>query len=386
MYSKAVDAADKLSYSTFYRLWSRNFNIGFANPRVDVCTTCEQLNHRLRQCKDSEKVDLMTQLRIHKLRSKTFYDMLRKRSPDSYDIAYDLQQVHSLPKLPVQEAFYSRQLGLYNFGLCDLSSGKKFCYTWLESDAGRGSVEIGSAVFSYITHELSQSDAYKQVRKLRLFSDGCGGQNKNNNIVAMAFTYLILHAPENVKEIELIFPVRGHSFLPCDRLFGRIEKSLKGIDTITLPSTFHHIFKQHADQVKVLGRDWELFDWKVPAKALRKVAKIQEAKRIFLSKQPEGVVNVRTELFYRVDVGKQAQLHKAMHVPVPEPPTVTVGREIPEAKLTDIHKLLTATYGERWMDKPDLQLYKNLKTTLLGAPDTPNSLCNCCDFDIGMHI
>ena len=301
----------------------------------------------------------MTQLRVHKLRAEAFYAMLRQRSPECYTIAYDLQQVQSLPKLPVQETYYSRQLGLYNFGLCDLTSNKNYCYTWLESEAGRGSVEIGSTVYSHLTEELSTQAAFQQAEKLRLFSDGCGGQNKNNFIVAMVYYYLQSHAPENIKEVELVFPVRGHSFLPCDRLFGRIEKNLRTVNTITQPAKFHHVFSQHANHVKVLGKDWRMLDWRTASKPLKKVNKIQDAKRIFLTKEADGQVKVRAEPFFRVDTGKPVPLQK-QPVPVSMPPAVPLGRCLSEQKVADIHKLLGVTYGEQWWEKPELKLHKDL--------------------------
>lgn len=31
----------------------------------------------------------------------------------------------------------------------------------------------------------------------------------------------------NIQSVEIVFPVRGHSFIPPDRVFGLIEKDIK---------------------------------------------------------------------------------------------------------------------------------------------------------------
>ncbi|CAG4946643.1 unnamed protein product [Parnassius apollo] len=64
----------------------------------------------------------------------------------------------------------------------------------------------------------------KKVIELMLFSDNCAGQNKNNTAVRMN---MALVDSGRFKKIQQIFPMRGHSFLPCDRAFGIIKRSLR---------------------------------------------------------------------------------------------------------------------------------------------------------------
>ena len=65
------------------------------------------------------------------------------------------------------------------------------------------------------------------IDTVRFASDAYGGQNKNSALIYMASYWLITHAPVSVKQIELLFSVRGHTFLPCDRVFGTPEKKLR---------------------------------------------------------------------------------------------------------------------------------------------------------------
>ena len=64
--------------------------------------------------------------------------------------------------------------------------------------------------------------------------------------------------------IEYTFPVRGHSFLPADRVFGRIEQDIRKISTILLSEGYHHILTKH-DNVYEFGTDWQCFDYKASA-------------------------------------------------------------------------------------------------------------------------
>ena len=99
----------------------------------------------------------------------------------------------------------------------------------------------------------------KDISKLRLFSDSCFGQNKN--IFMMAMLSVIRKITFPGISIEYTFPVRGHSFLPADRVFGRIQQSIKKKNTILLPEQYYSILREHGN-LYVYGKDWNAFDYK----------------------------------------------------------------------------------------------------------------------------
>jgi hypothetical protein len=68
-------------------------------------------------------------------------------------------------------------------------------------------------------------------KKLICWSDNCGGQNKNQFMLAM---YLILIANNDFSEIVHKFSVKGHTFLSCDRDFALIEKRKRVCKAYTL--------------------------------------------------------------------------------------------------------------------------------------------------------
>ena len=87
-------------------------------------------------------------------------------------------------------------------------------YCWPKITGKRGSDEVVPCLHDFLS-KLPSS-----VTSLRLYSDGCGGQNKN----ATVMHYLLsLVATVKFRHIRHLFPVTGHSHLPNDRDFGRTE-------------------------------------------------------------------------------------------------------------------------------------------------------------------
>lgn len=105
-----------------------------------------------------------------------------------------------------------------------------FLYCWTENQFNRDSGTIASCIF----HALDSTD-WTKYEIVRLVSDGCAGQNKNSAIIAMISMWLDSHAPNHIKEVEIVYPVTGHSFIPPDRVFGNIEKVFRKSEVILSP-------------------------------------------------------------------------------------------------------------------------------------------------------
>jgi len=65
-----------------------------------------------------------------------------------------------------------------------------------------------------------------------------------------------------------MFPTRGHSFLPPDRVFGGIEKKIKSLEVVGNPEEYMQLI---ADRSTVLmaDQDFHFFDWKEAADLTR---------------------------------------------------------------------------------------------------------------------
>lgn len=219
-----------------------------------------------------KKTELRTEYTVHKKRANAFYALLKQSPENSITFCFDMQQVQPLPKTPINDAFYAQQVSMYVFCCVDSQSKHPTFFTWTEDQAGRGSSEIGSALLNYL-----DSLECENITTLRLFCDGCSGQNKNSHIIHSLYFWLRFKAPIHVTELLLVFPVRGHSFLPADRVFGRVEKLLRKEATISSREEYEKIY-QNVGVVKRIGVDWRLFDLKQLQEGLKKVKGLSEKK------------------------------------------------------------------------------------------------------------
>lgn len=269
--------AKSASYSKYYKIFSTKFNLSFGNPRTDVCSFCELKKVEIKNAVDQEtKQKLMTEARLHKLRAKKFYDILREpKGEDVLKICFDMQQNQPLPKLSIGDVYYMRQLWLYNLTIMVHSStqnkNRTLAYTWTENQSGKGCNEVSSALLHFL-QQLEESYTNPEFhdpipQTLHLFSDSCPGQNKNSAVM-MVLLYYVQRSSIFTKIVHT-FPIRGHSFLPPDRVFGRIEKKIRREEKILTPNGYFKFFEDTCTVMKY-GEDWQVKNYKQTAGQLLK--------------------------------------------------------------------------------------------------------------------
>lgn len=254
---------------------------------------------------------------------------------------FDLMQNQELPRSPITEAYYSRQFWLCFLGVVihrgknfEQSLDNVFFYQWAEHQGGRGCNVVGSAVYDFLINFI-QEEKNKQIKSIRLICDSCGGQNKNYAFLSMINVFSHQY---NIS-IEWIFPVRGHSYMPPDRAFGRVEKFLKKVDTILTPEEYFTHFKK-VGQIRELSQDWNLFDWKSLASDILKskqTFKISEAKRILIkpNKKLKGLLNSYSGEYEEHNIlkrGKKFTDSKLEDLPLKS--------HVKNIKLSDVKKLI----------------------------------------------
>ena len=74
------------------------------------------------------------------------------------------------------------------------------CYLWSEVDGRRGSNEIGSCLLQYTQYLQSLPNS---VQEISMFSDTCGGQNRNQNVTAVL--YYAVQTIHNQKSDILVY-------------------------------------------------------------------------------------------------------------------------------------------------------------------------------------
>lgn len=225
-------AADVIKYNFFNIYFRQNFNISFGRPQVDVCSECERLSIRIknRDLNDNDKRVATDELLIHKRRAKKYFlktqeiTKLCKERENVMAITFDYMQNLPLPKIPVQEVFYYRQLWVYEFCIHDMKNNKAFLYSYQEGQALKGPNEVCTFLLNFINEHVPPV-----ITQLHLFSDGCPGQNKNHTVVRFLSA---LTSSGRFQQIHHYFPLRGHSFNDCDRDFSTIKREIRKIDRI----------------------------------------------------------------------------------------------------------------------------------------------------------
>lgn len=150
-----------------------------------------------------------------------------------------MQQQLFIPHLTHSQMFYSRQLGVWIFGL-HVENDVRIVTLWTEVWVERGSTEVAGCLFSIFTTDIIKDVVKPDPRKLVLRSDNCRAQNKNQYILCM---YMTLIAKGFFEEIVYKFPTCGHTFLSHDRDFAQVQKEEKNSspqapkDVIMLMST-----------------------------------------------------------------------------------------------------------------------------------------------------
>lgn len=92
----------------------------------------------------------------------------------------------------------------------------------------------------------------RQGDTVYIFTDNCSSQNKNYALVQYLYTIVV----ENTFELKTIIhrysePV--HSFLPCDKAFGIIEKRRRKLENAFLPDDYRELVKNTCKQFTVIN-------------------------------------------------------------------------------------------------------------------------------------
>lgn len=227
MYCLYKEQTDRpVSLSKYKNVFYSEFNLKFKAPHKDTYRMCDTFAAKLKSAEESVKQELerahLEHLQIaEELRAQMKADIQAAQQDETVEtLTFDLQKTHPIPKLPTGIVYYKRQLNLYNLGIFVGSSQKGIFNVWLEHEAGRGTQEVGSCLRKFVNENVKAP-----VKKLVLWSDSCGGQNRSIKLVLILIHVLQNHS--SLESISLKFLLSGHSFLPNDSHFGDVECALK---------------------------------------------------------------------------------------------------------------------------------------------------------------
>lgn len=305
----------------YRRIFCSEYNIGFKLPKSDTCATCDEYNTLLDTHKGDENKlkEIKTNLDLHQRRAEAMQTNMKneiQRSKNENDlevICFDLQQALPIPQLTVGKAFYLRKIWMYNLGIYDGKTGKSYMNMWTEDVAKRGSDEIASCILKYIKEHPPTPNKH-----LIVFTDNCGGQNKNWTIMAL---WLHLVRTKVYKSIEHRFLVAGHTHLPCDRDFAAIEKHKKYLGQVYSPECWVEAVKdskiQNPFTVYRINQN-DIFSFEKISKSLSKKKLTDEKENVDFSKvrcfkfeeshhNTMFIKHFLNEAFKAVNIGKRGQ-------------------------------------------------------------------------------
>lgn len=167
-------------------------------------------------------------------------------------LSFDFQQNMPLPHIPCGDVFYKRQIWVYNFCIYSGKTGQSYHYMYDESIAKKGKNDVISYIHDFLKNKLAPG-----VKNIYIFTDNCSSQNKNNSLFQYLYT-VIQSKMFNLETITHRYPEPGHSFLPCDRCFGSIEKVKRKVERIYLPDTYKEIVKKTSKKIHVVDVSREM--------------------------------------------------------------------------------------------------------------------------------
>lgn len=343
----------EVKYEFYLKYFKDNYNFRFGRPQVDVCGQCEELGTKLKSktLNDSAKRVAAAELLIHKRRGKKFYSKMRevtelcKGSKDKAAIVFDYMQNIPLPKTPVQEMFYYRKLWHYVFCIHDISRDKSTFYTYHEGLAKKGPNEVCTFIAHYIETFMPP-----EVKELYVFSDACGGQNRNHTLIRMLLTLTI---SGRFKIIHQYFPVRGHSFLPCDRNFATVKRNMRSQDRIYATEKYDElismaqkagnpfvVYQVQNDEILDFKQWWPSFFKKIPKAVNSSIQfSISKYRHLIYKADCKGYI-VASEFIDGLVKDSFRMLKVNGNIPLPTAKAYTSVVPINEKKLADLRKLL----------------------------------------------
>lgn len=197
------------------------FNYSFHKPKKDLCDVCERYKN-LNIADQEEEKDLYSEHVQNKTiaRGKKNVDKERSIKDKEFCVAvFDLEKVLNTPQGDVSSFYYKRKFATYNFTIFDIGKKHGYCFVWHQSEGNRGSNEIATCLLKFLKIIKDQG-----VKEVVLYSDNCGGQNRNRFVYSMweyaAFTLKL--------KITHRFLERGHTQNEGDSMHAVIENAKKG--------------------------------------------------------------------------------------------------------------------------------------------------------------
>ena len=262
---------------------------------------------------------------------------------------FDLEAVLYTPCSNVSQLFYKRKLSCYNLSIYDLSTKDGICYLWDETQAARGSSEIGSCLISHL------QGLPRSIKHVVLYSDCCSGQNRNQYIAA-GLLYLIRQST-HIDRIEQKFLESGHTHMECDSMHSAIEHAKKKT-SIFVPSQWDTVvrlarkknpyvvvplrFNQFFDLKKLANENFGSFKYTTDGKRVNWI----KIKILQVDRDRDNIIKFKytfdDDNFMEINVEKKLKRRERRNKNILLQPKYTEKRKISTEKKADLLSLCTS--------------------------------------------
>ena len=228
--------ATAVSPAIYRRVFGTEYNLSFFHPRKDQCELCT----KYLAADDTMKRELKSNYEQHvamknQCQEAKAADKNEASQKSNMAIAtFDLQSVLQTPCSQVSTLYYSRKLNMYNLTVYSMKPPHDaVCYCWTEVEGKRGSNEIGTSMYKWLTGLPDTVD------EVIIYSDSCGGQNRNRHMAA-----ILLYAVQmtKLKVVYQKFLERGHTYMEVDSMHSAVEFAKRNV-AVYSPHGWQNIFR-----------------------------------------------------------------------------------------------------------------------------------------------
>lgn len=220
--------------------------MSFFKPKKDICDKFAKFT-ATRIPNTSEKRDYDVHRSNHS-EAKAQRDIDRKnKCKNTVVIAYDLQNVFSLPKANVSSYFYRRKYAVYNLtGFCQ-NNKTTYCGIWHETLSGRSGNDIASGLTIILKKVLED---LPETKRIILWSDACIPQNKNRMVSLAILKFMECNT--SIETITHKYSEPGHSQVQeVNAVHSGIEKYLKDLEFYTPVSLIRILNGMNYSKIKL---------------------------------------------------------------------------------------------------------------------------------------
>jgi len=249
-----------VGYLSYLKVFNK-YDLRFGSPAVDSCAKCDEF--KIEIAKDPNNHMLIQERDTHLRDADTAYSMQRfdkKLAVDSNTIEacwMDMMSTIQIPRLSTSVSFYKRKLRVHAEDFFRASSKAHHISVWSELHGKKGTNDVISVLHNGL------ENVSDNVKHLILWMDNTSSQNKSSTLLK----YLLhICTPDSIlykfQRVTLKFAPVGHTFMPCDRMFGRISQRLSAKTTICDPQEVVKIMNTEVTNLSAsyLSRP-EHYDW-----------------------------------------------------------------------------------------------------------------------------